>query len=232
MSSEETFDLSEFSGFLPLFPLPNLVLFPGVIQPLHIFEARYREMLRFAQDTEHMIGMVLLQPGWEAVYEQTPAIYPVACMGRIMMEEMLADGRSNILLLGLCRVAILDEVKKEPFRIGQVTVLADQYVGVTPQGDDVWIERLMRLCRAASPELADEVQRIRTDKATTIPLGSLVDSIAATAEIGEHDKQLILEELDVARRARKLHALLAAHFRNEADLPPGFDDPYGAPSLN
>lgn len=220
---EETFDLSEFSGFLPLFPLPNLVLFPGIILPLHIFEERYREMLRFAQSSERFIGMVLLRPGWEPEYHDTPSIYSVACMGRIMVEERLDDGGSNILLMGLCRVSINQEVIQKPFRVGQVELL-EESDAESSQENAYWHDRLLQLCRRFSPILADHMEAIQFKEGFDIPLGSLADSIAAATEIDGHEKQVVLEELDVIRRAIKLQGILTAHLReegmNEPHLPP------------
>ena len=72
---------------IPLFPLPNVVLFPSVFLPLHIFEPRYREMVGDALTGDRIIGMVLLRPGWEADYEGRPPIYPVGCAGLITLSE-------------------------------------------------------------------------------------------------------------------------------------------------
>ena len=66
---------------LPLFPLPNVVLFPGVFLPLHVFEPRYRDMVADALSGDRVIGMTLLKPGWEANYEGRPPIFPVGCTG-------------------------------------------------------------------------------------------------------------------------------------------------------
>src|SRR4029079_2304836 len=66
---------------LPIFPLPNVVLFPNVFLPLHIFEPRYREMVNDALSGDRIIGMVLLRPGWQSDYEGRPPVYPVGCAG-------------------------------------------------------------------------------------------------------------------------------------------------------
>ena len=93
---------------IPLFPLPNVVLFPNVFLPLHIFEERYREMVADALAEDRIIGMVLLRPGWEDDYEGRPAIYPVGCAGLITHAERLADGRFNIVLQGLEKFRVVD----------------------------------------------------------------------------------------------------------------------------
>src|SRR5688572_11857794 len=93
-----------------LFPLPSLLMFPHVVQPLHIFEPRYCAMLEDALAGDKLIAMVLLQPGWEENYEGRPPIAPVVCLGKIMAHERLPTGRHNILLRGLRRAAIRREL--------------------------------------------------------------------------------------------------------------------------
>ena len=83
------------SDLLPLFPLPNVVLFPNVFLPLHIFEPRYREMVADALRGDRLIGMVLLRPGWERDYEGRPPVYPIGCSGVITHVERLATGAST-----------------------------------------------------------------------------------------------------------------------------------------
>src|SRR4030095_8804007 len=109
---------------IPLFPLPNVALFPAALLPLHIFEPRYRAMVADALDGERLIGMVMRRPGWEAHYERTPAIYPVGCAGFITHADRLPDGRYNIMLRGLEKFRILQERPAregdEKYRIAQI----------------------------------------------------------------------------------------------------------------
>src|SRR6266581_2066741 len=97
------------SDLLPLFPLPNVVLFPNVFLPLHIFEPRYRKMVADAVASDRLIGMVLLRHGWEQDYQGRPPVYPIGCSGLITHVERLADGRYNIVLRGIERFRILQE---------------------------------------------------------------------------------------------------------------------------
>ena len=104
--SDDPTSLGDFSGRARLFPLPNLVLFPSVVQPLHIFEPRYRQLMEDALKDDRLIAMALLQPGWEDDYYKNPPIYPVVCLGRVHKEERLPDGRWNLLLHGLARARV------------------------------------------------------------------------------------------------------------------------------
>src|SRR5882724_10251523 len=82
---------------IPLFPLPNVVLFPQVLLPLHIFEPRYRQMVKDVTAGDELIGMILLR-GPESGGDD---LYRVGCAGRMVRKVELPYGRSNILLQGV-----------------------------------------------------------------------------------------------------------------------------------
>ncbi|PYV01114.1 MAG: Lon family ATP-dependent protease, partial [Acidobacteria bacterium] len=81
---------------VPIFPLPNVVLFPKTLLPLHIFEDRYRTMTREVIAGDRRLAMVLLREGWESNYYETPAVHDIACLGNIESYEELEDGKYNI----------------------------------------------------------------------------------------------------------------------------------------
>jgi len=89
---------------IPLFPLPDVVLFPHVSLPLHIFEPRYRKMVADALAGERTIGMILLRPGWEADYYGRPPVFESGCAGRIETCQELEGGKYNIVLRALSRL--------------------------------------------------------------------------------------------------------------------------------
>src|SRR5258708_18977220 len=97
------------SDLLPIFPLPNVVLFPNVFLPLHIFEPRYREMVADALKGDRIIGMTLLRAGYESRYEDRPPVYDIGCAGVITHAQPLADGRYDIVPRGLHRLRITSE---------------------------------------------------------------------------------------------------------------------------
>src|SRR5438105_7782889 len=98
---------------VPLFPLPNVVLFPRAVLPLHIFEERYKVMTAEALAGERQVAMALLKPGWEKNYYHRPAIDPVVCVGTILSYELLADGKYNFLLQGHTRARVVRELSEE-----------------------------------------------------------------------------------------------------------------------
>jgi len=105
---------------IPIFPLPNLVLFPGLNVPLHIFEPRYREMIADVADSHAMIGMALLKGDWQAEDHPFPDIFEVGCAGKIGGLVKLADGRYNIVLEGIGEFRIVREIRDRPYRQAQV----------------------------------------------------------------------------------------------------------------
>src|SRR5688572_30118346 len=105
---------------IPIFPLPNVVLFPNVFLPLHIFEPRYRRMVDDALNGDRIIGMVLLRAGWERDYDGRPPVYHVGCAGVITHAERLADGRFNIVLRGMEKFRITGEDTSTSYRLAHV----------------------------------------------------------------------------------------------------------------
>src|SRR5688572_5282897 len=114
---------SEFE--LPIFPLPNVVHFPGVAVPLHVFEPRYRLLIRDALAGDKRMTLALLQPGYESDYYGAPAVYPIACAGEITTHQELADGRYYIVVMGLSRITLEEQVQSAPYRKFRASPLAE-----------------------------------------------------------------------------------------------------------
>src|SRR5688572_20709483 len=133
---------------IPIFPLPNVVLFPSALLPLHIFEPRYRAMVADALESERLIGLVMLRPGWEAHYDRTPEVYSIGCAGFITHADRLPDGRFNIMLRGLEKFRILNERPArqgvERYRIAHVESIKEAKSGVSAASKAAR-ERLERL---------------------------------------------------------------------------------------
>ena len=110
---------------IPLFPLPEVVLFPGVRRPLLIYEPRYRDMIADALKGNKIIGTVLLRPGFEANYEGRPPIFGVGCAGVIEDYEQLPDGRYAIELRGLTTFRVVSEDQRKPYRLARVEAIPD-----------------------------------------------------------------------------------------------------------
>ncbi len=196
---------SDFDGTCRLFPLPNLVLFPHLAQPLRIFEPRYREMLSDALAGDRLIAIVKLKPNWETSYDKRPAMEVVGCVGRIAAHAQQLKGESNILLTGLRRIRIVRELDVErSYRVAQVEVLEDRYSADEAQARrDAHRAFLRRFRRLLPPDDAANEQVAEMFNGET-PLGRLTDLIAVSANLEIEFLQELLEELVVERRAQRL----------------------------
>jgi Lon protease-like protein len=108
---------------ISIFPLPGVVLLPGTLLPLHVFEPRYRAMVADALEGDRRIGMAMLKPGRE-VSDEPPPVLPIGGAGRIVESEELPDGRYNIVIEGEFRYRIVDETPPAPYRVAKVDLLA------------------------------------------------------------------------------------------------------------
>ncbi len=144
------------SSPIPIFPLPNVVLFPGVFLPLHIFEPRYRAMVRDALSGDRVIGMVLLKPEGMDDYAGRPPVFPIGCAGLITHAERLPEDRYNIILRGLQRFRVVGEEHTRPYRLAHVDVLSDEVGGHDAAALERERRKLDRLIRMAGEHLAPE----------------------------------------------------------------------------
>lgn len=110
---------------VPVFPLPRLVLYPHTILPLHVFELRYRTMVREALSGERMIAMAQLQPGYEKDYYGSPPFHSLGCLARFEEVEWLPNDCYDLKLLGLARVRFDRIVKEFPYRAARVSLLPE-----------------------------------------------------------------------------------------------------------
>jgi Lon protease-like protein len=206
-----SFSFERFSGKVRLFPLPNLVLFPYVMQPLHIFEPRYRDLLEDALADDRLIALAILAPGWENDYEGRPPLYPIACLGRITTYHRLEDGTYNVLLLGLRRVRLVRELKPvSSFREAEVELCEDYEPPQRATARAALQRKLREAFLRALPTLPEARDQLDQLLATDVSLGVLTDVISYMLDLDLHDKEALLAQANVHRRARLLLKHLSA----------------------
>ncbi len=184
---------------IPIFPLPNVVFFPKVFLPLHVFEERYKCMIHDALRRDQKIGIILLQEGWERDYFGAPAVHQIGCIGKIEAHEKLPQGRFNILLRGLSRFKIADFVQEDPYRIARVRLLDDDPLLL--ETDQQMHEReafLNQFLRYLNEVLGVELEEHKLDRSAS--LESIVNQVAAVLDIPIVQKQQLLEMSGVAKR--------------------------------
>lgn len=197
-------DEDRFRGVVRLFPLPGFVLYPHVMQPLHIFEQRYRDLLNDALDGDGLIAVASLTE-IESDDDDRPSIHPVACLGKIVAHHRLEDGRYNVMVLGSRRIRIVEELAGGgTYRQAAAEILHDDYP--TP-GDMARAELQDQLSQEFSKSLPAE---LLPDDSTCellsaeLPLGVLTDLAAFASPISETLKLQLLRECNVDHRARLL----------------------------
>ena len=223
-----SFSIDDFSGHARLFPLPNLVLFPHVMQPLHIFEPRYRELIEDSLQGDRLIAMALLSPGWEKDYLGHPPLFPMACLGQITTYHQLEDGTYNALLLGLRRVRVTREVDTaQLFRTAEVEVCEDYYPPHQPESSHRLRRQLQDMFLQNIPALPEAREQVHQMFESDVSLGVLTDVLGYIMDIHPRAKESLLAELNVYRRAEMiLDHLVAGSVDNRASsltpFPPVF----------
>jgi Lon protease-like protein len=202
--SDDLTSLDDFDGKVRLFPLPNLVLYPFIVQPLHIFEPRYRQLMADALDGDRLLALALLKPGLEEDYQKRPTIYPAVCIGKIFKEERLSDGRYNLLLHGVARARIVEELTTDKlYRLAHVEVLRDIPVPSAAVEKTLREELSQRLSGwfTAQPAARDQFQKLLQ---SGLALGTLCDVFAFALPLDLAIKHQLLEEVAIERRVRHL----------------------------
>ncbi len=170
---------------LPIFPLPNIVLFPGMVLPLNVFEPRYVALVDHVQDTSPYFGIPMLSD--EGGHDpERPAIEPVFGIGRLHNHQSLADGRRLVQVLGVGRVRVVEEVESSPFRRVQVEALEE----AGPDDHHTFaifraqVERLGRACASDQAEVLDMLLSIDDPRVFLYTIAALLPTaqvlVAAT----------------------------------------------------
>jgi Lon protease-like protein len=202
--NDDPLSLVDFCGVARLFPLPDLVLFPSVIQPLHIFEPRYRKLMVDALASDRLMALALLKPGWEEDYDGRPPIHPVVCLGRVFKEERLSDGRYNLLLQGLSRARIVEELHADHlYRTAKLELLpeAADPDGASGQALRDRLGKNMERWLSSRESALDQLDKLLR---SGLPLGTLCDVFSFALPFTSDLKQALLEELDPSRRVDRL----------------------------
>jgi Lon protease-like protein len=226
--SDDTFSLDDFQGATRLFPLPNLVVFPHVVQTLHIFESRYVEMVEDAVANDSLVAMAMLLPGWEGQYEGRPPADPFVCLSRILRHSPTKDNRYNILLAGIARARVVTELPaKRSYREVEVEILQD----VEPATGDPAVRELhhelVRSFRKFIPDEMSTQEQLGDILDQQSQLGTLTDLISFSLPLELAFRQTLLSELDVMQRTRLLLDQLSQNelaASEQRPFPPEFSD--------
>jgi Lon protease-like protein len=212
---------------VPLFPLPNVVLFPRAVLPLHIFEQRYKAMTAQALDSDGQIAMALLKPGWERDYYSRPAIEHVVCVGRILTHERLPDGKYNFLLEGQTRAKFVQEIVVDlSYRIAKLEPLTE-----TPTMEIDLVTQRQRLADIFNDRLPSSmslVKQFRQMLTSPMSTADVADLIAFNLLDDVQEKQRLLAEVNVTHRVNRVIRAM----ENLEAIEPEISARIDRPSLN
>lgn len=229
MSDEPlAFSPEQFSGLARVFPLPNLVMFPHVMQALHIFEPRYLAMLEEAIEDDRLIALGLLAPGWEQHYDDRPTLQPAACLCRIATHQRTQQGTYNVLLLGVRRLRLVRELPpSKPFRVVESEILEDREpTDATAAAANGLQQQLLAAFKRSMPKIPQAYEQLDQLLGSQITLGMLSDIVSYTLDIDLATKFRLLTEQDVFRRVRMLLEAIESRGATSAGrpFPPAFSE--------
>jgi Lon protease-like protein len=180
-------------------------MFPGAFLPLHIFEARYREMTKAALEGQKLIGMILLQKGWEQDYEGAPPVFPVGCVCEIVQEESLPDGEYNIMLHGISRFHLQNEIGAASYRQGRIVLLES----ILLDSESDTLEDLRRKVLSYCVEILSEMQMENLlSYASSLAAEQLFDTAAFYLNMPVDKKQDMLTELHLIERGKQILSIV------------------------
>ena len=189
---------------IAVFPLPNVVFFPRTRLPLHIFEPRYCEMVKQTLKNHQLIGMFVLESGWEQNYYGNPPVYPVGCAGEIVHATELEDGKYDIVLQGLYRARAIEEIQMNPYRKARVEILSEKI-----SGPKQIIQRAQRNLITDFRKLCMESGNIDSSALDQLSdFSELVNNVAMLLPLELDVKLGLLCEENIVRRATMLEDIL------------------------
>ena len=196
------FSPDQFSGQARMFPLPNLVMFPHVMQALHVFEPRYRAMFEEAIEDDRLIALGSLAAGWEGDYEGRPPLRPTACLCRIATHQRTEEGTYNVLVLGVRRLRLVRELPpKKLFRVVESEIIEDfEPAESLPGAATALQQRLLAAFKQAMPRIPNAYEQLDQLLGSQITLGMLADIVAYTIDLDLETKVKLLAECDVFQR--------------------------------
>lgn len=201
MGAHEDIDPTLLDG-LPIFPLPNAVLLPGGLMPLHVFEPRYRELTRDCLAGARVMGVARLKPGYLDDYLGAPPVFPFVGVGRIIASEELPDGRFLLVLRGIARACIDAELPAlRTYREVRASLVADTHR--RPDAERTSHLRLVNLCDMLSQVLDRGGEELRSLCAEAPDPGACADAVAAALIMDHYERQRLLEMLDPVDRLER-----------------------------
>ncbi|GMU62707.1 MAG: hypothetical protein AMXMBFR34_44700 [Myxococcaceae bacterium] len=184
---------------LKVFPLPSVVMLPGTVQPLHIFEQRYRDLVKDALAGDGVFALAQVLPGQEGRLPGSPELEDMLCAGVIGVHELLEDGRYNLVLVGVCRARVLRELpQRAPYREVEAEVVED--ATIESEEELPLRQAVLELMARVPDEVGDKVAQVTG----RLHGGLLADVVAGTVLHDVAARFEVLTQTDVRVRLREV----------------------------
>jgi Lon protease-like protein len=228
MKSEHSLP-EDFGNVVRLFPLPNVVLFPGIVQALQLFEPRYKALVADALETDQLITMALIESQAQTQQSDVPSIAKTVCVGKVLSHTRLEDGRYNVFLVGVKRAEVVSELITEaPYRMAEVRLIEEQLV----EGHEFSVLRTevcARFRKLASYRSGWHQDALDQFLGEDLPLSQLIDMVCYSCGAGITEQQRVLEAVDLGERGKVVLEILSSQIKETEngqgsvqDFPPSF----------
>jgi uncharacterized protein len=192
-------------AILPLFPLPQVVLFPQTFLPIHVFEPRYQELTVEVLNSHHHLVLSLMRENPEpGSLGETTAIFETGCLAEVVRAEPLTAGRWNLLLQGKEAVRIVEEVAGKPFRQARTNMIPFQASVLWPG------PHRRRLMESLHAYAASEGIEAQLKELLDLPLEDVgrLNTLAMALDFEPTERQFLLEAEDLPTLADRMLKLL------------------------
>ena len=219
----------DFGNVVRLFPLPNVVLFPGIVQALQLFEPRYKALAEDSIASDQLITMALIDSQWKTQQSTVPSIARTVCIGKILSQTKLEDGRYNLFLVGLSRAEIVSElISEKPYRMAEIR-LVEEHLAEEHELTVLRTEICAKFRKLASYRSGWHQDALDQFLGEDLPLGQLVDMVCYSCGAGIAEQQQVLETIDLVERGHVVLEILAGQIKaseselgSAQDFPPSF----------
>jgi Lon protease-like protein len=216
---------------IPVFPLPDVVFFPDTVLPLHVFETRYRAMVKDALEADRTIAVALLRPGWEQRYAGNPDCFPIATAGRMEEIETTPDGRYYFKLVGAVRVRLGEVLRDAPYRLVRAEEIPERSVDENDPAIRASKLALLATQVCLVRELAgNDKPRLVLDE--RMSFAAAVNAACASLPTEARVRQTLLELDDLRERHSRAAAMLDEVLGRVVALKSARDDDAGSRGVN
>tara|TARA_Y100001970_G_scaffold285061_1_gene403799 strand:- start:3283 stop:3927 length:645 start_codon:yes stop_codon:yes gene_type:complete len=195
---------------IPVFPLSNFILFPNTTVPLNIFEPRYIEMIDDSMKEDRIIGMIQPRDSSQSI----PSLYKIGCAGKITSFNETEDGRYLIILAGISRFKILEEIEHQKLYRKCRVNFNDFKNDLNEKKEDIKFSDLELIFKNLKPLFMKEGYNINWKELEKQSLNQTINTLAMASPFSLEEKQILLETADLNERKKKLEIILSTYSAN------------------